>query len=465
MKIATHDVETTGKTRSFEQILQYAAVLTDGGFYELDRFNLRCRLLPHVVPSPQALLVTGVRVRELEVDAVTGEPLPSYYEMMTEIVERLPKWQPDYLNGYNSIRFDRQKIQAALYENLFEPYLLGAMGIKNEIDTFGIVHATVKHAPEALQIPTKNGKQSFKLDRLAPENGFDHADAHDALADDRATLHIDKIIAENAPDIWLTALELSNRNAVLRFMSDTKAFTYRSSTVAYIGSGARGEAYLFNLDTDPDTLRGLSDDELQKVVNAKSGPIQKLRPNTNPILFAVHDTDVNARAATLLQDKEFCAKLVRLIQPTEYPPSPHVEEQMLDSFYSAKDKRLLQNFHSLPWEQRLGFLDQFTDKRIKQLGRRLVYFERPDLLDPQTKLNMDRWVAERISTTDETVPWLTLPKAIKELQELKADPQHADKMDHMLELEAYYEDRLLGALAVLQGPTTSAKSEPSKLVP
>jgi hypothetical protein len=38
----------------------YLAVVTDDDFVELDRIDIRCRLLPYVVPAPMALLVTKV---------------------------------------------------------------------------------------------------------------------------------------------------------------------------------------------------------------------------------------------------------------------------------------------------------------------------------------------------------------------------------------------------------------------
>ena len=55
-----YDTETTGTLTSFDQILQFGAIKTDDELNELDRFETRCRLLPHVVPSPGAMRVTGV---------------------------------------------------------------------------------------------------------------------------------------------------------------------------------------------------------------------------------------------------------------------------------------------------------------------------------------------------------------------------------------------------------------------
>jgi exodeoxyribonuclease-1 len=61
MPLVFYDTETTGTNTAFDQLLQFAAILTDDDLNELDRFEVRCRLMPHVVPSPGALTATRVR--------------------------------------------------------------------------------------------------------------------------------------------------------------------------------------------------------------------------------------------------------------------------------------------------------------------------------------------------------------------------------------------------------------------
>jgi len=61
MNFVFYDTETTGTHTTLDQILQFAAVLTDADLKELDRFEIRCRLLPHVIPAPGALLATRLK--------------------------------------------------------------------------------------------------------------------------------------------------------------------------------------------------------------------------------------------------------------------------------------------------------------------------------------------------------------------------------------------------------------------
>ena len=103
-----YDTETTGLIRDFDQVLQFAAILTDDGLNEVERFNIRCRCRPWTVPSPVALKITGVKPAQL------GDPsLPSFYEMMGAIRAKLEQWSPARFVGYNTILFDEPRLQRA----------------------------------------------------------------------------------------------------------------------------------------------------------------------------------------------------------------------------------------------------------------------------------------------------------------------------------------------------------------
>src|SRR6056297_1090841 len=96
MSYVFYDTETTGTDTTFDQILQFAAIRTDGNLNALDRFEIRCRLLPHVVPAPGALLATRVTPAML-----TDRSLPSHYEAMLTIAQKLREWSPAIVTGYN----------------------------------------------------------------------------------------------------------------------------------------------------------------------------------------------------------------------------------------------------------------------------------------------------------------------------------------------------------------------------
>lgn len=101
------DTETTGTDTTFDQILQFAAIMTDADLNELDRFEVRCRLLPHVIPSPGDLLATRVTTAML-----TDSSLPSHYEMMLQIVHKVRERSPTIFIGYNTLSFDKPFLRA-----------------------------------------------------------------------------------------------------------------------------------------------------------------------------------------------------------------------------------------------------------------------------------------------------------------------------------------------------------------
>ena len=62
MSFVFFDTETTGLRHGFDQIVHFAAIRTDNDLNEIDRFEARSRLLPHVVPHPIALRTNGLPI-------------------------------------------------------------------------------------------------------------------------------------------------------------------------------------------------------------------------------------------------------------------------------------------------------------------------------------------------------------------------------------------------------------------
>ena len=107
-----YDTETTGKVTAFDQILQFAAIKTDAELNVLDTFDVRCRLLPYIVPSPGALLVTGTTVAD-----ITTCPL-SHFEMMRLVHAKMHRWSEGgaIFVGWNSMKFDETLLRQAYYQ-------------------------------------------------------------------------------------------------------------------------------------------------------------------------------------------------------------------------------------------------------------------------------------------------------------------------------------------------------------
>ena len=119
MPYVFYDTETTGVATAFSQILQFAAIKTDDELNEIERFEVRCRLLPHIIPSPEALLVTRISPETL-----TDPGLPTHYEAVREIRKKLVEWSPSVFIGYNSIAFDEELLRQAFFQIYLPPHLM-----------------------------------------------------------------------------------------------------------------------------------------------------------------------------------------------------------------------------------------------------------------------------------------------------------------------------------------------------
>lgn len=132
------------------------------------------------------------------------------------------------------------------------------------------------------------------------------------------------------------------------------------------------------------------------------------------------EDQLNRLARRVQSDDEFVGRIVAAARTTDrtYPPSDHVELQIYGTGWpSDEDVVGCRHFHDSPWEMRLDIVLGLADPRFRQLGRRLVYFERPDLLRPVDRAAFDAEVARRLRGSGDFL-WTTLPQALGEIKEL-----------------------------------------------
>ena len=467
MSFVFYDTETTGTHTSFDQILQFAAIRTDPDLNEVERFDIRCRLLPHIVPAPGAMRVTGVQAARL-----TDKALPSHYEMMSAIRKKMLEWSPSTFLGYNSIEFDEPLLRQSYYKTLHPPYLTNSSG-NSRTDVMRAVQAASLFTPGRLAVPDGiDRKPSFKLDRLAPANGFAHENAHDALADVEATIFISRLISERCPDVWSSFMRFSTKAAVVDFVCNEQMFCladfYFGRSYSWLVTPLLGftddapELYVFDLGVDPDSLASLTETKLRARLTKSPKPVRRIRSNAAPMIFSAEEAPVSASGKRLSQeeldrrinalqpDSELSVRIVAHIEDSkkEWPLSPHVEEQLYSGFFSKSDEKLLEAFHNLDWAERLKLVEKLEDPRLRLLGRQLIHAERPDVLDPVSRLEYDRAIALRIAHSDQNNPWLTLPKALTEIEALlKSTP--STERSFLVEHRNHLSQRLKDALAIL----------------
>lgn len=437
MSFVFYDTETTGTKTSFDQILQFAAVKTDDNLNELESFEVRCRLLPHVVPAPGALLTNG-----LSPEMLIDESLPTHYRAIRRIREKLSSWSPAAFVGFNSISFDEELLRQSFFQTLHGPYLTNTGG-NRRADVMRLAFAANILAPGSIVIPKLDNKDTFKLAMLAPANGYAHNEAHEAKADVKATIHIAKLIRSVTPEIWKMMENFSRKSAVIDFVESRSAFLlsdWYGKPFSYIvvpcGSNPKnpGQMVVFDLAYDPDVFKDRSVADLVKVMNSNNKAVRTFRANAQPILTdlesspehmlssKISKSERERRAKAVDDDEEFRKKLCKAaeLRFADEEKSPHIEDKIYDGFANA-DEPHMEKFHGVDWEERCTMLDGFGDERVKEFAHRLVYFEQPDALTAEKRAKLKAWMIEKISTT-EKVPWMTIPKALQEAdKKLAAD--------------------------------------------
>ena len=250
-----------------------------------------------------------------------------------------------------------------------------------------------------------------------------------------------RMVRDRDPGLWKRFLAFAHKAPVNDFTIENDAFiafeTFGAKTVSNVvtrlgvNSGQGTLIYALDLACDLGELAGLDDVKLLARVKKSPRPIRRIKSNAAPILLGLDDAPVHTlgdfpraewleRAEKVRQDPEFVQRLLRAAEAAEavYAPSEHVEEQIYEGFVGRQDERLMASFHTVPWEHRVEMIRQFQDVRLKRLARRLVYFERPDLLaDADRELMAAELRRRLVGEGHEAPPWLTVEKALAELDE------------------------------------------------
>ena len=442
-----YDCETTGVSRCYDQILQIAAIRSDGDFNivdpEHDILNLRCRRLPWITPSPGAMLVTGVTHDQLE-----RAPL-SHYEMMQTVAATYENWAPATFIGYNSMRFDEELLRHGLFSTLNPPYITSQRGC-GRADVYRMLQVVAALAPGVIALPEIGDRPSMKLGNVLRANGivFSADEAHDALADVRGTIALLKLMRQRCPTIVEHMLMMASRDVAATFLDENPIMRhvthFGAPHVATVKSIAKNpenknEVAIFDLAFDPAPYLEMSVDELVDALRSLPRVISSIRLNAQPAFLPrealldetvergpdhIDDYTIEARAISISLAHQFqdnVAEAMQLLQ-RRYIPGPYIEEQLYSGgFPSFADKRLAARFHRITdWRQRLALINEFGDARLRTHALRLIYCEAPGALPSPVLDEMHDWTRERLLSLDDNLPFLTIHSACEELESITA---------------------------------------------
>ena len=451
-KFVFYDLETTGISPAFDQALQFAAIVTDSDFNEIERVDLRCRLAPHILPSPKALHVTGVKPEQ-----ITNSNLPNAFEFSQALQEFTKKWSPAIWIGYNSINFDEAFLRQMFYQNL-QPDIYATQSWDNSrLDVMKLVWATYDKVPNALNWPVnENGSISFKLDRLAPENGFATHNAHDALGDVEATIFIVRKIKALAPKLYSNLLEARDKHFVNRLLYSFEPIevTLRFGAhppKTYVGcfcgaqKGFANKIGFFDLDQDdPMGLISGSEEDVRKAIEGSPKRIRTLAINqAETFQLAEINKEGHKEICEAIEGNSKFREMVSEALAGRYSDESDIEEpveaKIYNGFVSNSDKNLLDQFQEADWQERYEIVKSLKDDRLRQLGQRLIAFYAPELLSSRQAEKFKTFVRTKWEIQENDVSWTTLDKVADQLEEL--DEEGAEK-DFVNNLRSFYEFRL-----------------------
>lgn len=210
---------------------------------------------------------------------------------MAELTEG---WSPSIWVGYNTMKFDEEVLRQTFYQNLRPSVSITQFSGNTRLDILPAVYAAFVLDPDLFWPTDDTGRRSFKRDRLAPANGFNAQDAHAALGDVEATIHLARQFATKSPELWGELLQAAHKANV-----QNKLETFHPLQLvtrfgggeprAYLGcfcgysQGNAAQAAFFYLDAaDPTELITASDEALSKAVDGTPKILRGISINKAP---------------------------------------------------------------------------------------------------------------------------------------------------------------------------------------
>jgi exodeoxyribonuclease-1 len=424
-----YDLETTGIDSILDRPLQFAGVRTDLDLNEIEPpQNFLGRPGTDVLPQPEALLVTGISLVEI------GEKGISERAFTEKVLEQFNQSQ-SCIVGFNSLRFDDEFTRQMLYRNFRDPYAREWRNGNSRWDVIDLFRAAYALRPEGFNWPQKeNGSPSFKLEDMAHANGLAHIDAHDALADVRATIELTKRLRAAQPKLYDFMFRLKGKKAVLQ-----QLYPLGKKPIVHVSSmypASRGCTALvmpicqhpsnnnaiicFDLSQAPEPLILASAGELERLVfksndqleeNEQRIALKTIHINRCPFVAPLATLN-KERAGQLGIDRELSesraiqltgvAGLVEKIQEvygrTHFVDSEDPDFQLYQGgFFSDADRNTMSELLAATPEQLGSFAGRFQDDRLDEMLFRFRGRNHPELLNEAELIQWRAFCAEKWS--------------------------------------------------------------------
>jgi exodeoxyribonuclease-1 len=424
-----HDYETWGAQPAVDRPAQFAGLRTDIDFNPIgEPLVLYAAPADDFLPQPEACLITGITP---QLAREKGLPEADFFRFIHEEMSR-----PGTCSlGYNSLRFDDEVTRYGLYRNFFDPYEREWKNGNSRWDMIDVVRLTRALRPEGVEWPEREpGISSFRLEDLTAANGIEHAGAHDALVDVRATIAIARLIRERQPRLFDFVLnnrdkrKLSgqlNVRAMQPVLHVSARYPARLGCIAAVVPVAmhpvnRNGVIVYDLRADPTDMLRLSADEIRarlytpgselpegvdriplKVVHINRAPVIVPMGTLTPQAREQWQMDAQAerahlaalRAATGLQDK-----VAQVFDDRDaFPPQSDPDRDLYGGFLSDDDRRRCEQVRAASPDELRTLVPGFDAGKLDELLFRYRARNWPETLDAGERARWEDYRRARLS--------------------------------------------------------------------
>ncbi|MEQ8859581.1 MAG: exodeoxyribonuclease I [Pseudomonadales bacterium] len=438
-----YDLETSGTDPRWDRIVQFAGLRTDAELNEIeDPARTYVALPDDVLPNPDASRVTGITPELTRAEGI-GE-----WQALAQISERFAVPQTCVV-GYNSLRFDDEFVRHGFYRALMDPYAREWQNGNSRWDLIDLVRAAGALRRDGMEWPRDDeGLPVYRLESLTAANSIDHGQAHDALADVRATLALARLIRRAQPKLFDYYLSCRNKKQVRGLLEPFGARLCvhvsgmyprdrfgTAPVVSLCRHPTNSNAIIVaDLSRDVESLLQGTDEQIREALyqpgNPGRPPLKEVRINRCPFVAGIEvlddenwsrlgfDRKLIAERQRRLRQPGIAQKLMRVFSRGPREPAVDVEAALYDGFLGDADRSRCQTLQRSLARGEWQDLD-FVDPRLIPLAGRLKARSFPHLMSPTERADWRAFVREKLTATD--APWLTLAGYKARLDALRAE--------------------------------------------
>ena len=461
-----YDIETTGLNKAFDQILRFAAIRTDRQLNEIDRYRLKVKLRPDVIPSPGAMVTNRLSLAALTSGLCEFEAVCQIHEWMNQ--------SGTISLGYNSLGFDDEFLRFSFYRNLLPPYTHQFQNGCHRMDLLPIAVMFWLYKRNAIRWPVIHSQPSLKLEHIREINQLASGPSHDASVDVAATVELARAFFKNKK-MWnylvgyfeketdahrIAGIPASFQSALgehrkaLMVSSEYGPQQLYQIPVLSIGKSIPYTNQTLWLRLDLPELRETKPDAIDEstwVVRKRYGePGILLPPNQRYLKFLSDERKavVAENSSWLQSNPSKFSQIVNYYREYTYPFIPNLDPDAAlyqVGFFSRSDEKLFREFKTASIDEKKVIAGRLKSQDARKLAVRLLCRNYPEQISEDMAAEFDAYLrrvnpaseAEAIVDYRET-PRLTPSAALAEIKRLKRSTAlDADQMELLEDLKNY----------------------------